>query len=66
MLAELEFFAVCNGRWIKENSLAEAEAEEEEEEEEEICLTFSIGTTLCSTVTSKHNIYTSLLRNHYT
>jgi hypothetical protein len=59
MLAELEFFAVCNGRWIKENSLAEAEAEdeEEEEEEEEICLTFSIGTTLCSTVTSKHNIH---------
>jgi hypothetical protein len=53
MLAELEFFAVCNGRWIKENSLAEAEAEEEEE----ICLTFSIGTTLCSTVTSKHNIH---------
>lgn len=50
MLAELEFFAVCNGRWIKENSLAEAEAEEEEE----ICLTF---TTLCSTVTSKHNIH---------
>jgi hypothetical protein len=52
MLAELEFFAVCNGRWIKENSLAEEE--EEEEEEEEICLTF---TTLCSTVTSKHNIH---------
>jgi len=51
MLAELEFFAVCNGRWIKENPLAE------EEEEEEICLTFSIGTTLCSIVTSKHNIH---------
>lgn len=40
MLAELEFFAVCNGRWIKENSLAEAE------EEEEICLIFTLVTAI--------------------